>query len=74
MTWKKAIEKSPERTAVMLRGDFCYLKYPNGSVFHARVGQFKIAEKCKGSDANVDGNWEPLGKRIGGIDHQQYYQ
>lgn len=64
MNWRKAIEASPEQTAVLLRGDFCYLKYPNGSVFHAKAGSFRIAEKCKGSDANIDGSWEPLGLRL----------
>ncbi len=64
MTWKKAIEKSPEKTAVLLRGDFCYLKYPNGSVFYAKTGSYKIVEKCRGVDSNIDGNWQPLGLRL----------
>ncbi len=64
MTWRQAIKESPEDTAVLLRGDYCYLKYPNGSTFHASAGGWKIKEKCKGSDANVNGNWQPLGKRL----------
>jgi hypothetical protein len=67
MTWKEAIKKSPENTAILRRGDFCYLKYPNGSVFHATAGNWKIKKKCQGSDARIDGNWEPLGLRLGEI-------
>ena len=64
MTWNEAIKKSPENTAVLRRGDFCYLKYPNESTFHARAGNWKIIKKCHEA---VDGNWEPLGLRLGEI-------
>lgn len=64
MTWQEAIKRSDENTAVLLDGDFCYLRYPNGSVFHARTGSWNIIKKCHKS---VDGNWEPLGRRIAPI-------
>ena len=64
MTWDRAIKESPEQTAVLRKGDYCYLKYPNGSVFHATAGNWKIINKCHGADARINGNWEPLGKRL----------
>ncbi len=64
MTWRKAIQMSPEDTAVMVRGDYSYLKYPNGSVFHAKSGNYKIKEKCYD---NPSGEWQPLGLRLGEI-------
>jgi hypothetical protein len=68
MTWKEAIKRSKENTAVLTRGDYAYLKYPNGSVFHAKSGSYTIKKKCHGSEARVDGTWEPLGGNIGNID------
>ncbi len=64
MTWEEAIKRSSEKTAVLLDGDYCYLKYPKGSTFHAFTGTWKIIKKCH---KHVDGNWEPLGRRIAQI-------
>ena len=64
MNWREAIKMSPEQTAVLRNGDFCYLKYPSGSVFHAKAGTWKIIKKCQGREASIDGNWEPLGLRL----------
>ncbi len=61
MTWREAIKASPEGTAVLVRGNFSYLKYPTGTIYHASSGDFKIKEKCH---EHVDGNWQPLGLRI----------
>jgi hypothetical protein len=66
MTWKEAIKRSRESTAVLSRGDYAYLKYPNGSVFNATAGDYKIIKRCY--DSGVDGNWQPLGDTIGNID------
>lgn len=57
MNWKEAIKRSPESTAVIRRGDYAYLKYPNGSVFKAKSDGYVIIEKAS---SNIDGNWEPL--------------
>jgi len=62
MTWQEAIRRSAEGTAVLTRGDYAYLRYPNGATFHATSGDYKIKAKCY---ENVDGQWEPLGRRIG---------
>jgi len=64
MTPEEAIKRSAENTAVLLDGDFCYLKYPNGHVFHARTGSWHIIKRCY---KHINGNWEPLGRRIAQI-------
>jgi len=61
MTWQEAIKRSPEDTAVLHRGNYVYLRYPNGSTFHAYAKTYRIIEKCHSS---VDGNWEPLYDKV----------
>jgi len=62
MTWLEAIRKSPERCAVLLRGDFPYLRYSKDLVYVAKRHQFKIIRKLKKDEMRKlpENGWKPL--------------
>lgn len=62
MTWEEAIKHSPERCAVLLRGDYPYLRYSKSLAYVAKRDGFKIIRQLKKDELRKlpDNGWKPL--------------
>ena len=62
MNWRDAIKHSPEKCAVLLRGDYPYLRYSKDLVYVATRDKFKIIRRIRGSilDRLPENGWKPL--------------
>ncbi len=62
MKWLDAIRKSPEQCAVLLRGDYPYLRYSKTLAYVATRNKFKIIRRLKKDEMRKlpEDGWKPL--------------